>query len=87
MSFSSLQAVGVKGVDEVMELELDQMVTTWELVDAHAAHALPGLCVTTVEWLPPDEPEAHVSRGALEIPVPANRRSDLERRIAVELES
>jgi radical SAM-linked protein len=74
MSFPSALAVGVAGLDEVMELELAAEYSPDDLVSRLAPLAPPGLRIVRIEALVPGTSKVQVKRATYEIPVPASRR-------------
>ena len=86
MSFPSALALGIKGTDEVMELQLAELISAEELLPRLASHAPPGLSVRSAEVLADGAPKARLHRAVYEAPVPPERRSGLDERIAGLLE-
>lgn len=76
MSFPSALAVGIEGLDEVMELELTESPTAEELLRRLAPHAVPGLDITSIEVLPPGVKKAQLRGSTYQVPVPASRRAE-----------
>lgn len=81
MSFPSALAVGIAGMDEVMELELCQELTADEVRAALEPHMPPGLHFHSIEVLPPGAKKAQVSCVQFDVPLPADRQADASRRI------
>ena len=81
MSFPSALALGIEGLDEVMELELAESCTADELLARLARHALPGLSFAGVEILPSGAKKARLRSAAYELPVPAARQHDVAARL------
>jgi radical SAM-linked protein len=75
MSFPTALAVGIEGLDEVMELELAETCTAEELNQRLARHTLPGLVFSSVQELPPGAKKAQIRSFCYQIPVPAPRRA------------
>ncbi|NLX96424.1 MAG: DUF2344 domain-containing protein [Rhodopirellula sp.] len=73
MSFPSALAVGIEGLDEVMELELAESCTADALNERLARHALPGLRFASIEVLPPGEKKARIRSTSYRIVVPPER--------------
>jgi radical SAM-linked protein len=73
MSFPSALAVGIAGLDEVMEVEWAETYAAQELVERLAPHWVPGLTLRSVEVLPPGAPKARVRSTSWEILVPPER--------------
>ncbi len=67
ISFPSALALGVRGLDEVMELEL---------TEAASAQCPEGLVITDVLLLPADAKKAQVQHLVYEIRVPEDRRAE-----------
>lgn len=82
MSLPSPLAVGICGLDEVLEVELVEPVEPQSLASRLAAHAPPGLRVVAVEPLPPAARTTRVRAMTFEIPLPSQRREGTVRRIA-----
>jgi radical SAM-linked protein len=81
MSFPSALALGIEGLDEVMELELAETCTADELLALLARHAVPGLSFASVEMLAPGAKKARLQTSDYELPVPAERRHDVAARL------
>lgn len=81
MSFPSALAVGIEGLEEVMEVELAEALPVDSLAARLNAHAPPGLEFTSAEGLPPQARKARLSRAAYEIAVPADRQAEAAHRI------
>jgi len=82
MTFPSALAVGVAGLDEVMELELSE---SWEpdaLLTALRAQAPAGLALTSLEILPPLAAKARVRQVTYETPLPTDREPDVAAAVA-----
>ncbi len=82
MSFPSALALGIEGLDEVMELELAEPHTAEELFAALAPRAVPGLSFHGVDILPPGARKARLQSTTYQIPIPAERRLETAQRIA-----
>jgi len=76
MSFPCALAVGIEGLDEVMELELAESYSAEELLGRLQWHALPGLTFRSVEVLPRGAGKARVQSVRYEVPVPRWRRQE-----------
>jgi len=76
MSFPSALAVGIEGLDEVMELELVEACLAEPLARQLARRAVPGLEFRSLEVLPPRAAKARVRSAAYEIPIPEDRRAE-----------
>jgi radical SAM-linked protein len=81
MSFPSALAVGVAGLDEVVEMELVDPWQPDELQAVLGPRCPAGLVIYSIEILPPLSRQAQVRRVAFEMPVPADRLEGLSRRI------
>lgn len=83
LNLPSALAVGIAGVDEVLEMEFDlaEPRTMQQLHEALAPHLPPGLAITAVEPLPCEHRATHVQRVRFELPVPQPRQEQVERRI------
>ena len=75
MTFPLALAVGIEGLDEVMELELAEPATAAELLRRLSPQAPPGLVFRAVEVLPEGSRKAHVQSASYEAPIPAPCRS------------
>jgi len=97
MSFPSALALGIEGLDEVMEVELaeapketSEVSKTSEVCDVSAEalrsqltrHAVPGLSFAAVEILPPGAKKAQLRSATYQLPVPGERRDATAGRIA-----
>jgi radical SAM-linked protein len=82
IGFPLALAVGIEGLDEVMELELAEPCTAGELTSRLAAHTVPGLEFRSVEVLPPDVRKAQVRSVTYQVPVPPERASEAADRAA-----
>lgn len=81
MSFPSALAVGIAGLDEVMEVELTAEYAPDELVSRLRAAAPTGLAIQGLEPLPPESPKARVDSVRYEVPVPPSQCAGLDERI------
>lgn len=82
MTFPSALALGIEGVDEVMEVELAEKCEAEELRRRLARQAPPGLALHAVEVLPEGSRKARVRSASYEVPIPAPRQAALQERIA-----
>ena len=82
MSFPSALALGIEGLDEVMELELAEEYTSEELLRRLASCAVPGLEFKSVRLLSPGTRKAQLRRATYRVPVPAERRAEAADRTA-----
>ncbi len=78
MSFPSALSLGIRGLDEVMEFELAEEMPQDELAERLRQHAPPGLTITHVQLLGPNDKKAQVETLTYEMPVPAERHSQLQ---------
>lgn len=81
MTFPLALAVGIEGVDEVMEVELAERYTAEELQGRLAPHTPPGLTLHTIEVLPDGGKKARVCSASYEAPIPAPCRTAMGERI------
>ncbi|NIL97962.1 MAG: DUF2344 domain-containing protein [Planctomycetales bacterium] len=77
MSFASALAVGVTGLDEVMELELAEATPAAELLQRLQQHTVAGLQFHAVEALAANSPKGRVVSVTYECPVPEQRRAEI----------
>lgn len=82
MSFPAALAVGVAGLDEVMELELAAERTAEDVRRTLGPLAPPGLEITAAEVLAPGTPKVQVRRATYEFPVPRERQDAARQAIA-----
>jgi radical SAM-linked protein len=82
MSFPSALALGIEGLDEVMELELAESLTAKELRERLARHAVPGLAFHSVEIVPHGSRKPKVRSVRYQVPIAAHRRAEVTRRTA-----
>ncbi|NUQ65090.1 MAG: DUF2344 domain-containing protein [Pirellulales bacterium] len=82
MSFPLALAVGIEGLDEVMELELAESCTAEELDRRLARHALPGLTFSSIEVLSPGDKKARIRSASYRIVVPPDRLAEATARVA-----
>ena len=81
MTFPLALAVGIEGVDEVMEVELAERYTAEELLRRLSPHAPRGLLFRTIEVLPDGERKAHVRSVSYQAPIPPPCQAGLGERI------
>ncbi len=81
MTFPSALAVGIEGIDEVMELELAEPYTSEELLCRIASQTVPGLAFTSVEVLPAGSKKARVGSVSYSVPIPTSYGQRLAERI------
>jgi radical SAM-linked protein len=77
MSFPSALGLGFAGLDEVMEVDLQQELTPPQLLAALAAQAPAGLAFQSAEVVPAGAKKAQIRSLTYEVPVPPQRRADL----------
>jgi radical SAM-linked protein len=82
MSFPSALAVGISGLNEVMEVELAEPLSPDELKQRLAAQAPPGLSINHVALVPAGEKKPQPGRFLYEMPIPAERRDQLRESIS-----
>ena len=73
MSFPSALAVGIEGLDEVMELELAEPCTSEELLSRLSANSLPGMVFKSVDILPGGVGKARIKSATYQVPIPSQR--------------
>jgi radical SAM-linked protein len=78
MSFPSALALGMEGLDEVMEVELARPYGADDLLSQLRAETVPGLGFQSVELLPPGPKlqKARLGSVTYQIAIPAGRRAD-----------
>ena len=81
MTFPSALAVGIEGIDEVMEVELAEPTAAEELPRRLAPHAPEGLVFLTAEALPEGARKACVQTVAYAAPIPPSEQAVLGGRI------
>jgi radical SAM-linked protein len=81
MTFPLALAVGIEGVDEVMEVELAESYTAEELLRRLPPQCPPGLVIRAIDVLPPEAKKAQVQSVAYEALIPPARRTELGQRI------
>jgi radical SAM-linked protein len=81
MSFPLALALGIAGIDEVMELELAREYTSDELREVVTPFLPLGLSFTSIEVLADGAAKARVKQVELETPVPESRRAALQIKI------
>jgi radical SAM-linked protein len=83
MSFPSALAVGIEGLDEVMEVELARTYSADDVLFRLRAHATPGLEFRSVDFLPPGPKKQKARLGSVtyRIAIPAARREEAAGRI------
>ena len=81
MTFPLALAVGIEGVDEVMEVELAERYEADELRRRLSPQAPPGLAFRDIEVLPEGAKKAQVRSASYEAPIPAPCEAGLGQRI------
>lgn len=81
MSFPSALAVGIEGLDEVMELELAEPANAEQLHARLQAQAALGLEFASIEVLPPGARKAQLRSTRYEVPIPAELAAGTAHRI------
>jgi radical SAM-linked protein len=82
MSFPSALAVGIEGLDEVMELELAEPYAAAPLLARLRAHAVPGLAFRSVQCLPSGSRKVELTSLTYQISIPVERRAEAADRAA-----
>lgn len=72
MSFPSALALGIEGLDEVMEVELAEPAAE-TLQSQLTQHSVPGLSFAAVEILPPGAKKAQMRSATYQLSVPGDR--------------
>jgi radical SAM-linked protein len=81
MSFPSALALGIEGLDEVMEVELTEHLEPAHLLGRLNAQAPQGLAFTTVELRPGNEKKAQVGWATYRVDVPRPYHELLQRKM------
>jgi len=81
MAFPAALAVGIEGIEELMEVELTEARSAEWLVQRLAEHAPPGLKVNSLEVLPPGAKKARLRSCSYRIPIPPEHAPGLPGRI------
>ncbi|MCE5267464.1 MAG: TIGR03936 family radical SAM-associated protein [Planctomycetaceae bacterium] len=81
MTFPSALAVGIEGLDEVMELELAEPATADDLMRRLTPQAPPGLTFRAVQVLPEGAKKVQLRSASYEASIPASERAGLAERI------
>ena len=80
MQFPSALALGIEGLDEVVEVQINSDVSAERLLAALSPLAPEGLVITTIEVVP-NQGAAQVRAVAYELPIPAERQTQVQRRL------
>lgn len=81
MSFPSALALGIEGLDEVVEVELAEPIPAEQIMARLAAQAVPGLGFAAAEVLPPGVKKARLCGEVYQIPIPPDRCAATQQRI------
>jgi radical SAM-linked protein len=81
MSFPLALALGMEGLDEVMELELSEPYTAEEVHQLLEKHSIPGLRFVSVDVLPQGTAKAQVARAVYQVSVPTERQGETSERV------
>ncbi len=81
MTFPLALAVGIEGVEEVMEFELAENYTAEELLQRLSPQAPPGFEFRTIEVLPDGAKKAQVRSVSYDVPIPSPSQEGLRGRI------
>ena len=80
LQFPSALALGIEGLDELVEVQIDSDASAERLLAALAPRAPAGLVITTVEVVP-DQDAAQVRAVAYELPIPRERHAQVQQRL------
>jgi radical SAM-linked protein len=81
MNFPSALAVGIAGLDELLEVDLAEEHTAESLRLVIAEQLPPGMILGPIDVLPAPDHKAKVLHVIFEIPVPSDRQAALSQRI------
>lgn len=81
MSFPSALALGIEGLDEVLEVELTAPVEAAELMQRLTVQSPPGLNFHKAELLPAGSPRARLRSTSYEVLLPPQYASGLQSRV------
>ncbi len=81
MAFPAALAVGIEGLDEVMEVELAESATAEDLLRRLSPHTPPGLELRAAEVLPEGSPKARIQSLRYEASIPSPQPDELPERI------
>ncbi len=81
MMFPSALALGIAGVDEVVEVDLEVPCQLHELLDRLTAQAPSGLSFHSAEIVPAGSKKAQAKSQTLEAPIPGDRLSEVADRV------
>jgi len=82
ISFPSALALGIRGADEILQIELTDRPDAGELLDRLRKQAPPGLVLKSLELLPDGAKKPRVEFASYEFPVPAERQAALDAKVA-----
>ena len=82
LSFPSALAMGVAGLDEVLDADLTEPHSPETLLAALSPRLVEGLSIKSIEWLPGEGRASRVERVAYELPIPDERQAALAERLA-----
>ena len=82
MNFPSALAVGIAGLDELLEVDFAEEYTADSLREIIEPQLPPGMQLGPIEVLPAPDRKARVQHVTFEIPVPPERQAALTERIA-----
>lgn len=82
LSFPLALAMGVTGLDEVLEAELTEAHRPEDLLAALAPRLVDGLSIKSIEIMPAEGRASRVERVVYELPIPDDRRAALVERLA-----
>jgi radical SAM-linked protein len=80
MQFPSALALGIEGLDEVVDVQIDSDASAERLLALLSPRAPAGLVITTVEVVP-NQGAAQVRAVAYELPIPSERESRVQERL------
>jgi radical SAM-linked protein len=82
ISFPLSLALGIRGLDEVFEVEIDDPVDGESLLAQLQAAAPPGLVFTAADWIAAGSPRLAVEAATYEIDIPPEHVPGLHERVA-----
>jgi radical SAM-linked protein len=82
INFPSALAVGIAGLDELVEIDLAEQHTADSLREAIEPQLPPGMAIGAIEFLPDLQHKAHVTHVTFQLGVPPERRVALSERIS-----
>ncbi len=81
INFPSALAVGIAGLDELLEVDLAEVYTSDSLRAIIAPQLPPGMMLGAIDVLPAPDRKAQVTHVTFEQPIPADRQSALGERM------